>query len=58
MTPMEAWHIISANLVELYELRRTDSYKGYTDNDIQAEVLCFGALTNFEEIYKRGINID
>ena len=34
MTPMDAWHIISANLAELYKLKRTDTYKGYTDADV------------------------
>ena len=25
MTPMDAWHIISSNLMELYKLKRTDN---------------------------------
>lgn len=49
MTPMQAWHIISANLAELYKLKRTDTYKGYTDADVQAEVVCFKALKEMEE---------
>lgn len=44
MTPMEAWGIISANLMELYKLKRTDTFKGYTEADIEAEVICFTAL--------------
>jgi hypothetical protein len=56
MTPMEAWHIISANLMELYKLKRTDTYKGYTDADVTAEVICFGALKNLEKDYERGVD--
>lgn len=46
MTPMEAWRIISANLWELYKRRRADNpnYKGYTDADVEAEVIAFMAL--------------
>lgn len=53
MTPMEAWHIISANLMELYKLKRTKNYKGFTDADVQAEVICFRALKNLEMDYER-----
>ena len=49
MSPMDAWHIIAANLAELYKLKRTDTYKGYTDADVQAEVVCFKALKEMEE---------
>ena len=49
MTPMQAWHIISANLMELYKLKRTENFKGFTDADIQAEVICFRALKEMEE---------
>jgi hypothetical protein len=47
MEPLEAWCIISANLSELYMLRRNssnDAYKGYTDAELLAEVICFEAL--------------
>jgi hypothetical protein len=44
MTPMEAWGIISANLMELYKLKRTDKFKGYTAADVEAEMICFTAL--------------
>lgn len=44
MTPIEAWHIISANLWELYKRRKTDNFKGWTDADTEAEVIAFMAL--------------
>jgi hypothetical protein len=50
MTPMEAWGIISANLTELYKLKKTDTFKGYTEADLDAEVWCFIAL---KEMYER-----
>jgi hypothetical protein len=50
MTPMEAWGIISSNLMELYKCKRTETFKGYTDADLEAEVLCFKAL---REMYER-----
>ena len=56
ITPMDAWHIISANLMELYKLKRTDTYKGFTDADVQAEVICFRALKNLEKDYERGVD--
>ena len=49
LSPMDAWHIISANLMELYKLKRTDTYKGYTDSDVEAEVICFKALKEMEK---------
>lgn len=49
MTPMQAWHIISANLAELAKRKKTKNFKGYTDNDVQAEVICFKALKEMEE---------
>lgn len=44
MTPMDAWHIVSANLSQLYKMLRTPTYKGYVDADTEAEVICFEAL--------------
>lgn len=44
MTPMEAWRVISENMLELYKRRKTSCYKGYTDADVEAEVVCFNAL--------------
>lgn len=49
MTPMEAWGIVSANLMELYKRRNDMNIKPYTDEDIQAEVICFMALRDFEK---------
>ena len=49
MTPMEAWGIISANLLEAYRNKRTDAFKGYTDEDLAAEVMCFKALQEMEK---------
>lgn len=49
MTPMEAWHIISANLYNYYQLCRSETPKGYTDADIEAEVICFKALREMRE---------
>ena len=49
MTPMEAWGIISANLMGLYKLKRTEYYRGYTEADTEAEVICFKALQKMEE---------
>lgn len=51
MTPMEAWHIISANLLNLYKMRRAlnNNEKGYTQTEIDAEVICFEALKEMEE---------
>ena len=48
MTPMDAWQIISANLMELYKRRRTDKFKGYTDAEIEAEVITFTALKKLQ----------
>lgn len=50
MTSMEAWWIISSNLMELYKCKRTETFKGYTAADLEAEVLCFKAL---REMYER-----
>ena len=50
MTPMEAWHIISANLCELYKMRRGKNFeKGYTDAEVKAEVICFQALREMDK---------
>lgn len=51
MTPMEAWHIISANMQHLYKIRRSmnPNFKGYTDAEVEAEVICFKALEEMQE---------
>ena len=58
MTPKEAWSIISANLALLYSIRkellqRGEGYKGYTDADLEAEVVCFKALQEMQERMKK-----
>ena len=52
MTGLEAWKIISANMVNLYKLRGSvngTNRKCYSDEEIQAEVICFAALKEFDE---------
>lgn len=49
MTPMEAWRVVSANLAELYKLKKTASFKGYCEADTEAEVICFKALKEMEK---------
>ena len=49
MTPMEAWRIVSDNLTELYNLRRTEQDNGFCDADIDAQVICFQALKEKQE---------
>lgn len=49
MTPNEAWGIISSNLMELYKLRKRIGYKGYTDADLTAEVICYWALKHEQD---------
>lgn len=54
MTPMQAWRVISANLAELYKRRKSNAYKGYTDADIEAEVIAFKALQEMEARIRNG----
>lgn len=49
MTPLEAWHIISANLATLYKMRKDGKFKGYTDAEVEAEVICFHALQEMNQ---------
>ena len=49
MKPMDAWRIISANLFDLYKKRKTKRFRGYTDADVEAEIICFRALKEKEE---------
>ncbi len=50
MTPLEAWRIISADLAQLYKMRKaiSDTEKGYTSAEVEAEVICFEALRRME----------
>lgn len=50
MTPMDAWHIISANLAHLVRLRRCNGDpKGFVPADTEAEVIAFKALQEMQE---------
>lgn len=53
MTPMDAWRIISANMQQLYKRRKAENpnpdWKGYTDAEIRAEVICFKALQEMQK---------
>lgn len=52
MTPMEAWSIISANLMHLVRIRRCEGDpKGYVDAEAEAEVICFQALKQMQNRY-------
>ena len=55
---MEAWHIISANMMQLYKMRRAENpnFKGYTDAEVEAEVICFKALEQMEKQEKENEN--
>lgn len=44
MTPIEAWKIISRNIEQLYATRYSLGITPYTDEEIEAEVMCFTAL--------------
>ena len=48
MKPLEAWRIVSANLSNFYKMRKTPGFKGWTDADTEAEVICFKALQEME----------
>ena len=49
MRPIDAWHIISANMERLYKMRKTNCFKGYTEAETEAEVICFKALQEMEK---------
>ena len=52
MKPMDAWHIISANLAHLVRLRRCDGDpKGFVPADTEAEVMAFKALQEMQARY-------
>lgn len=54
MPPMEAWGVISSNMLELYKMRKTANFKGYVDAEIEAEVICFCALRAAEKSIVEG----
>ena len=49
MTPLEAWQIISDCMKELVDIRQSRGGKGYSQEEAQAEVICFEALRRMEE---------
>lgn len=50
MTPMDAWHIISANLAHLVKIKRSQGDpKGFVPADTEAEVFAFQALKQMQE---------
>ena len=49
MTPMQAWKIVSKNLMQLYRLRDEFLEQPYTQEEIKAETICFMALKQMEE---------
>ena len=49
MKPLEAWSVISANLTNLYALRKTKGFKGYVPADTEAEVIAYRALKDMQE---------
>lgn len=53
MMPLEAWRVISANLMELYKRRKALNFPPYMDTEIQAEVICYMALKEMEDRLKK-----
>lgn len=49
LTPLEAWHIISSCMNELASIRATICGKGFSQEEVKAEVICFEALRRMEE---------
>lgn len=51
MTGLEAWAIISRNFTELRDYRRAENPedKGYTDEELEAEVMAFRGLKELDE---------
>lgn len=51
MKPLEAWHIISGCMNELANMRKAlyPQGKGYSDEEVTAQVMCFEALRKLEE---------
>lgn len=49
MRPLEAWHIISGCMAELASIRSSICGKGYSDEEVRAQVICFEALRRMEE---------
>ena len=51
MKPLEAWRIISGCMNELANIRQSvyPQGKGYSQEEIEAQVMCFEALRKEEE---------
>lgn len=49
MKPLEAWRIISGCLNELVNIRASICSKGYSQEEVEAQVICFEALRKMEE---------
>lgn len=51
MKPLEAWYIISSCMNELANIRQAlyPQSKGYSQEEVQAEVICFEALRKLQE---------
>ena len=51
MKPLEAWRIISGCMVELVNIRQSlyTKGKGYSQEEVEAQVMCFDALRKLEE---------
>lgn len=53
MSPMEAWHIVSKNLADLYAVRKMVGGQSVpTGAETEAEVMCFVALKKLAENQK------
>ena len=51
MKPLEAWRIIIGCMNELVNIRKSlyPQGKGYSQEEVEAEVMCFEALRKLEE---------
>lgn len=49
MKPLEAWHIISSCMNELAGIRAAICGKGFSQEEVKAEVITFEALRRMEE---------
>lgn len=49
LTPLEAWHVISSCMNELVNVRSAIFGKGFSQEEVKAEVICFEALRRMDE---------
>lgn len=54
MKPLEAWHIISGCMNELANIRASICGKGYSDDEVTAQIMTFEALRRMQEEGKDG----